>query len=49
MVCAPAGEADYRKGFEAFSEKRFSDAAQYLQKSADVGHVLGMVTLAGRT
>jgi uncharacterized protein len=46
MACAQAGEADYDKGMDAFSEKRFSDAAQHLQKSADAGHLLGMATLA---
>lgn len=45
-ACAPTGEADYGKGMDAFSEKRFSDAGQYLQKSADAGHLLGMATLA---
>ena len=46
MACTQAGEADYGKGMDAFSEKRFSAAVQYLQKSADAGHLLGMVTLA---
>jgi uncharacterized protein len=46
MACSKAGEADYGKGMDAFSEKRFIVAAQYLQKSADAGHLLGMATLA---
>ena len=46
MACAQAGEADDGKGMDAYAEKRFSDAAQYLQKAADAGHVPGMATLA---
>ena len=46
MACSKAGEADYGRGMDAFSEKRLIEAAQYLQKSADAGHLLGMATLA---
>ena len=46
IACSKAGETDHGKGMDAFAEKRFTDAAQYLQKSADAGHILGMATLA---
>ena len=46
IACSKADETDHGKGMDAFAEKRFTDAAQYLQKSADAGHILGMATLA---
>ena len=47
IACSPPGETDYGKGMDAYAEKRFTDAAPYLQKSAAAGHILGMATLAG--
>lgn len=47
MACSPPGETDYGKAMDAYAEKRFTDAAPYLQKSSEAGHLLGMATLAG--
>ena len=46
-ACSLPGETDYANGIDAYADQRFTDAAPYLQKSAQAGHVLGMAMLAG--
>ena len=47
LACAKPGEDHYGRGMDAYREKDYAAAANYLQQAADSGHVLGMATLAG--
>lgn len=47
LACAKPGEDHYGRGMDAYREKDYAAAANYLQQVADSGHVLGMATLAG--
>ena len=47
LDCAKPEADHYGRGMEAYREKDYAAAANYLKQVADSGHVLGMTTLAG--